>query len=140
MCESFNKCIIFPRQQGILVMLEMIREFLMRRLQNKRETSSRWPGLVTPKGSGLVEIYKKWSGGCYSSYAGYNQFEVTTVSGHKFAVDLNSTTCGCRRWDLTGIPCHHAVCCMNRLQLDPYEYVDAAYSVKTYRDAYSGGS
>ena len=138
MCESFNRYIIFARQQGILVMLEMIREYLMRRLQTKREVSSFWDAAVTPKAGGLIEKYKKWSGGCYSSYAGYNQFEVNTVSGHKFAVDLNKGTCGCRRWDLTGIPCHHAIQSMNRLQQDPYDFVDAAYSVKTYRDAYSG--
>ena len=138
MCESFNRCIIFARQQGILVMLEMIREYLMRRLQSKREISSSWEVVMTPKAGCLVEKYKKWSGGCYSSYAGYNQFEVNTVSGHKFAVDLNKMTCGCRRWDLTGIPCHHAIQAMNRLQQDPYDFVDAAYSVKSYRDAYSG--
>ena len=139
MCEAFNRSIVFARQQGILVMLEMIREYLMRRIQSKREECELWRYLkITPNANKLLNKFRIWSGGCYSAYAGYNQYEINTVSGHKFSVDLNTRTCGCRRWDLTGIPCHHAICAMNRNGVDPVDYVDVVYSVKTYRACYSG--
>ncbi|WOH01021.1 hypothetical protein DCAR_0520399 [Daucus carota subsp. sativus] len=139
MCEAFNRSIVFARQQGILVMLEMIREYLMRRIQSKREECELWRYLkITPNANKLLNKFRIWSGGCYSAYAGYNQYEINTVSGHKFSVDLNTRTCGCRRWGLTGIPCHHAICAMNRNGVDPVDYVDVVYSVKTYRACYSG--
>lgn len=27
---------------------------------------------------------------------------------HKFVVDLQNRSCGCRKWDMMGIPCAHA--------------------------------
>lgn len=36
MCKTFNKAILFVRDKPILVILEMIRNFLMRILQGKR--------------------------------------------------------------------------------------------------------
>ncbi|XP_074356578.1 uncharacterized protein LOC141696322 [Apium graveolens] len=128
MYESFNRCILRAREEGVLVMLEMIREYLMRRLHNKREEMEAWGDRkLTPKITSLVEKYKKWSGGCYSTYAGYDQFEVTTVNGSKYAVDIGHRSCGCKRWDLSGIPCHHGVDCLNILGANVDEYVDPIY-------------
>lgn len=139
MCESFNRCIIWAREQGILVMLEMIREYLMTRLQTKRDQVDGWGGKrFTPKVYKLIEKFKKWSGGCYSTYAGYDEFEVTTVNGSKYAVHLGNRTCGCRRWDLSGIPCHHAISCLNRLGKNVEDYIDSVYSTFHYKQAYSG--
>lgn len=86
----------------------------------------------------MIEKYKRWSGNVYDAYAGYNEFQVNTISGNRFAVDLNNWTCGCRRWELNGIPCHHAISAINRLGLDPYDIVDAAYSIISYKQCYSG--
>ncbi|XP_074356575.1 uncharacterized protein LOC141696318 [Apium graveolens] len=56
MYESFNRCILRAREEGVLVMLEMIREYLMRRLQNKREEMEAWGDRkLTPKITSLVE-------------------------------------------------------------------------------------
>ncbi|XP_074362497.1 uncharacterized protein LOC141702785 [Apium graveolens] len=139
MCETFNRCILRAREQGVLVMLEMIREYLMRRLQNKRDEIEGWgPNKLTPKTLKLLDKYKKWSKGCYSTYAGYNEFEVTTVNESKYAVHIGDRTCGCRRWDLSGIPCHHGISCINRLGKNMEDYVDPVYSVERYEKTYSG--
>lgn len=29
--------------------------------------------------------------------------------GGPYIVDMSAKTCTCRRWDLTGLPCHHGV-------------------------------
>ena len=139
MCESFNRSIVVARSESILVMLEMIREYLMNRLQKKKEKAASWEDRrVTPKCGLMIDKYKRWSGNVYAAYAGYNEFQVNTVSGNRFGVDLNNWTCGCRRWELNGIPCHHVISAINRLGLDPYDFVDAAYSIKSYAQCYSG--
>lgn len=139
MCGSFNRSVLWVREQGILVMFELIREYLMKRLQIKREKMKAWEDKrFTLKTYQLLDKFKKWSTGCYLAYAGYNKFEVTTVNGSKFAVDLETRTCGCKRWDLTGIPCHHVISCLNRLGYNVEDYVDSCYLTTNYRKAYSG--
>ena len=81
----------------------------------------------TPKLYELLDKFKKWSGGCYASYAGYNEFEVTTVNGSKFVVNLEMKECGCRRWNMIGIPCHHAIFCINKLRYNVEDYVHNCY-------------
>lgn len=57
MCESFNRIILSTKEQGVLVMLEDIREYLMRRLQSKREFIARWDGKCTPKAYELLDKF-----------------------------------------------------------------------------------
>lgn len=139
MCESFNRSILVQREQGILVMLELIREYMMKRLQDKREKMKQWEHRrFIPKTYKLIENFQRRSGGCYPTNAGEDQFEVTTENGTKFAVDLRNKTCGCRRWDLTGVPCVHVIACINKVGYDVEDYVDECYSTRNYRNAYSG--
>lgn len=138
MCESFNRSILFAREQGVLVMLEDIRVYLMKRLQTKKDQIYKWDKKFTPKTYELIDKFKKWSSGCYSAYAGYNQFEVTTVNGTKYAVNLSEKICECRRWDLTGIPCHHAISGINRLGYNVDDFVNHCYLTTNYKKCYSG--
>ncbi|KAK2422239.1 hypothetical protein QL285_032789 [Trifolium repens] len=63
--------------------------------------------------------------------AGSLIFEVRHINmtGDKFVVDLQLKECSCRKWMLTGLPCTHAIACMqkNNLKIDDYE-------VTTYND------
>ena len=139
MCESFNRCILGAREQGVLLMLQMIREYLMRRLQTKRDEMVSWEdNKFTPKIYKIIEKNKKLSGSCYSTYAGYDEFEVTTFTGSKYAVHLGNRTCGCMRWDLCGIPCQHVISCLNRMGYSVEDYVDKVYTTANYKKAYSG--
>ncbi|MCI37075.1 hypothetical protein A2U01_0058299, partial [Trifolium medium] len=48
-------------------------------------------------------------------------FEVKhiTHSGDKFVVSLGRRECSCRKWMLTGLPCHHLIACMRDRDIDP---------------------
>ncbi|KAG8380405.1 hypothetical protein BUALT_Bualt06G0011900 [Buddleja alternifolia] len=41
------------------------------------------------------------------------------------------------RWDLTGIPCSHAMSAIGCQDIEPYDYVHESYSVSTYLSVYS---
>ncbi|CAN1310507.1 hypothetical protein LINPERPRIM_LOCUS28094 [Linum perenne] len=47
-------------------------------------------------------------------------------------VDLNKCTCTCRKWELSGIPCMHAVSSIYHLMDVPERYVDECFHVSTY--------
>ena len=53
-----------------------------------------------------------------------------------FIVDLSKKTCSCRKWDISGIPCCHAISCIffNREAVE--KYTDDYYRVNTYKACY----
>ncbi|KAL3509677.1 hypothetical protein ACH5RR_029078 [Cinchona calisaya] len=103
LCESFNSVILEAREKPILGMLENIRMYIMERLRTKREWIRKRTENLCPK------IQKK-------------------LDGEKFAVDLEKRVCDCRRWELTGIPCSHAVCCISLTGEEPESFVNQCYS------------
>ena len=46
---------------------------------------------------------------CVAQYAGESMFEVTSPDNRQFVVDLRRRRCGCKKWEITGIPCPHTV-------------------------------
>ena len=69
-------------------------------------------------------------------WADDDRFEVTHMYGGTFVVDMKRRTCTCRRWELTGIPCSHVVCCVGLQQNEPEHLVDPCYSRDAYLKAY----
>jgi len=43
--------------------------------------------------------------------------------GRNYVVELHMRACSCRRWQLTGIPCSHAIACMRHDRIKPKSMV-----------------
>lgn len=56
----------------------------------------------------------------------------------KLVVDLEAKTCTCRKWDMVGIPCCHAVACIYFQNKEAEEFVDDYYKRDSYLSAYAG--
>ena len=54
-----------------------------------------------------------------------------------YIVDFNTKSCDCKRWQLTGIPCHHVIACCRTDRIDAETLVHSCYTVETYKEAYS---
>ena len=52
-------------------------------------------------------------------------------------VYLEWKTCTCRKWQILGIPCCHALTSMKVRNYDPYSFCELSYSVSTYHRTYS---
>jgi hypothetical protein len=52
-------------------------------------------------------------------------------------VDFKIRTCDCKRWQLTGIPCHHAIACCSKDNINPENLVYSYYTVDTFNKAYA---
>lgn len=74
---------------------------------------------------------------CICYWNGKDQFEVEGSFGEKFKVHLGEYTCCCRRWQLIGIPCAHAIACIFHMSLGPENYIDPCYHKKTYMRVYN---
>ncbi|KAL0396178.1 UNVERIFIED_CONTAM: hypothetical protein Scaly_0066200 [Sesamum calycinum] len=44
-------------------------------------------------------------GGCIPIKSDDKHYQVSCFDGTQYSVDLENATCGCRKWDLSGIPC-----------------------------------
>ena len=62
---------------------------------------------------------------------------MTSVSGRVVAVDMNKRTCGCRKWDVTGVPCNHAVSVIMKLKQHPEDYVHDFFKKPMYTKAFN---
>ncbi|KAJ4906197.1 SWIM-type domain-containing protein [Raphanus sativus] len=54
-----------------------------------------------------------------------------------YTVDLAAHQCACRRWNLTGIPCKHAICVLDDNQDDAEKYVPDYYSTLCLKNTYA---
>ncbi|KAF5182105.1 hypothetical protein FRX31_028308, partial [Thalictrum thalictroides] len=79
----------------------------------------------------------------------YNRYRIEGVSDHvfcainlksekKFNVDLEAHTCACRVWDITGIPCVHAVAVIRQRRESWVKYCSPYFTVEKFRAAYAG--
>ncbi|KAH7855885.1 hypothetical protein Vadar_030067 [Vaccinium darrowii] len=135
LCESFNSSILRARDQPIVSMLERIRLILMDTLQKKRTAMMRYKGLICPKIVKRIEKMRENEKGWIPRWCSDYEYEVTGPYG-QYKVYLDKRHCGCRKWDIFGIPCIHAIAAIGFNNLEPHDYVDDWYSVDTLLKTY----
>ena len=76
------------------------------------------------------------SGKWLARWADHTKFEVKNGVNH-FIVELVEYKCGCRKWEITGIPCCHAISCFFFFNKEDAEkYVNDCYKVNAYKACY----
>ncbi|KAL6138534.1 hypothetical protein ACLB2K_063815 [Fragaria x ananassa] len=122
----------------VISCFEEIRVKLMKRIVVKKEKMRKVVDTICPKPREIVEKNKvRASADCIPSDTGSTKIEVESIGGSKYVVDIQRRTCACRRWNLTGIPCKHAVSAIHFMREKPEDYMDSCYLKKTYIATYS---
>lgn len=136
-CESFNSSILEARDRPIVSMCEWIFEYLMKRMQiNRNRVVMRWKCVLCPKIQKVIDQNCEKMGDCIPIKAGDSHYQISCYDGIRYTVDLENRTCGCRRWDLSGIPCKHALCAISYEGHDYYKYTHNCYTVDNYKTVY----
>ncbi|KAK8530667.1 hypothetical protein V6N13_122291 [Hibiscus sabdariffa] len=136
LCESFNNVLLDVRDKPILTMLEEINSKLMRRVYKQRDAMRRFDGQICPKIQKKLDKLKIESFKCIPDWSGGQTFQVRCPLT-QFVVDIAERTCSCRSWQLTGLPCSHAICCIFNRREHAEDYVDDCYKVATFLNTYS---
>lgn len=135
-CEVFNKYILDARKLPILSMLEKIESQLMTRHYNKqKEVSEQMQGPFCPKIRKKVLKNAEAANLCYALPAGKGVFQVQERD-YQYIVDITTKQCYCRRWDLTGIPCNHAISCFRHERSPTESVLPYCYSSEAFSRAY----
>ncbi|MFQ6633319.1 hypothetical protein Gotur_010890, partial [Gossypium turneri] len=101
--------ILEARGKHILTMMEIIRTKIMLLIVKKKEEADKWKGMLCPKIKKKLDVNIKDSLRCVPSHAGRDKYQVECRPGSQHVVDLIENSCSCRNWDLTSIPCMHAL-------------------------------
>ena len=143
MCEVFNGKIVEGRDMPIISALEYIREYLMRRIVTVNKLIAKCDGPLTPTATRLLEIRKEKAVDYVVSWNGDAMYQVTGGSFEQYVVNMSERSCTCRYWEITGIPCKHAIAVnwdMARNNMNPgliEEWVHPCYRLDTWKQVYS---
>jgi hypothetical protein len=119
-------------------MLESIFYKILQRIVGKQKDSKKWTERICPKIKKKLEKFTEWSKECGVKPVGNYLYLVSTHEHEKtFSVDMKTRTCDCKRWQLTGIPCHHVIACCRNDKINPENLVHGCYTVDTYKKAYA---
>ncbi|XP_071928031.1 uncharacterized protein [Coffea arabica] len=126
--ETFNSHILNAREMPVIGMVEWIREFVMERISNRVCWMRKCSGPVGPAIRALIEEREKFSRKWKPISNGKGGYQVRGPKGEQFAVYLRDRTCTCRLWQISGLPCCHAISAILKIGRNPNDYADQCYS------------
>jgi hypothetical protein len=141
--EVFNNWIKHEKSLRVIDLMDIIRQKIMDKLFQRRRLAMKLNSKVLPH---IVKDLNAKSRGLvgYSIHKGVGH--TAEISGvykdltpWRHAVNLDKRTCTCNKWQITGLPCTHAInliCSYRGLELE--DYVDKCYSVSRFKAAYEG--
>ncbi|KAG7572036.1 MULE transposase domain [Arabidopsis suecica] len=136
--ESFNRTIRQARRKPLLDMLEDIRRQCMVRTAKRFIIAERLKSRFTPRAHVEIEKMIAGSAGCERHLARNNLHEIY-VNDVGYFVDMDKKTCGCRKWEMVGIPCVHAACVIIGRKEKVEDYVSDYYTKVRWRETYRDG-
>ncbi|XP_020272265.1 uncharacterized protein LOC109847447 [Asparagus officinalis] len=138
MSKTFNSFIFLARYKLIISMLEDIRLSMMDMMQLKRKLITQFMGGIAPTISKKIKEAYQEQLHCQTRWSGTNDYSGFEIHhrgiGHE--VNLGEKTCSCRVWDLTGIPCLHAISAILFMRKNPEDFVAHWYKSEDYTNAY----
>uniref|UniRef100_A0A0E0BM08 SWIM-type domain-containing protein n=1 Tax=Oryza glumipatula TaxID=40148 RepID=A0A0E0BM08_9ORYZ len=106
------------------------------RIKDQIANSNRWNTVICPGILKKLNVYIAESAFCHAISNGAEAYEVKHHE-HRFTVQLDKKECSCRYWQLSGLPCPHAIACIfyKTSQLDGY--ISDCYLVETFKKIYA---
>ncbi|XP_024004159.1 uncharacterized protein LOC112081608 [Eutrema salsugineum] len=124
--ESFNNAIYPARYMPMVEMLETIRRRTMVWIDQRMKEALSHQGRFTVRAVEWIEEEQKKLKYCVM-VPGANSRDEVRESGLSYSVNMRLRTCACRRWDMSGIPCRHALRIIAERKLNQEDYISHWY-------------
>lgn len=134
--ETFNSFTLEARDKHVITMLETIRRLLMKKFYQKREYIAMVNGNICPRILMKLDEAKIQSSECIVIPSGGERFEVTQYHENTKTCDLENHTYTCKKWDISGIPYHHACAVIYFKNRQPESFVHLCYIKVAFLKAY----
>ncbi|XP_051227465.2 uncharacterized protein [Lolium perenne] len=139
LAECFNNWIKHYKSLNLDDFMDKARQLIMIMWNRRRKVAKKLDALVLPH---LMKRLNAMTRELNLEVVESSEIlaEVTALGGggFRFVVNLQERTCSCRQWQVSGLPCKHALAFITSLS-DAHikNYVDSYYSVDTFRAAYA---
>ncbi|KAK4836178.1 hypothetical protein QYF36_019514 [Acer negundo] len=133
--EPFYSWASDANELPITQMVDVIRGKIMELIYTRRADSDQWLSRITPSMDEKLE----------KENLNVRSLQVLLLAGNTFevggetieVVDLDQWDCSCKGWQLTGIPCCHAIAVIGCIGRNPYDYCSRYFTIESYRLTYS---
>ncbi|XP_021717664.1 uncharacterized protein LOC110685446 [Chenopodium quinoa] len=100
------------------------------------KATSMGDGELTEYATKILQTRSDESGFCYATPCGGDEFEVRDQHVH-FPIKLGAGTCGCGKWQLSGIPCKHVLRVIYHQRLQAVDFVSPYFKGRAYKSTYA---
>lgn len=116
----------------ITQMMDILRGNMMETIYKRRIDSNQWMTKLTP--SNEEKLHKEIAIAC--------SLEVLLTEGNAYevdgeSIDVENLVCSCKGWQLTGLPCCHAIAVLECIGRSPYDYCSKYLTTESYRLTYA---
>lgn len=119
----------------ITQMVDVIRGKIMELIYTRRADSIQWLTRLTPS---MEENLKKENHKVPPLQVLLSAGSTFEVRGDTIEmVDIDHWDCSCKGWQLTGLPCCHAIAVLGCMGRSPYDYCSRYFTTESYRLTYS---
>ncbi|KAG7603769.1 Zinc finger PMZ-type [Arabidopsis thaliana x Arabidopsis arenosa] len=136
--ESFNRTIRQARRKPLVDMLEDIRRQCMVRTTKRYLIVDKLKTRFTKRAHDEKEKMVDGASWCERHLARNNLHEIF-VNNVGYFVDMDLKTCGCRKWEMVGIPCIHAASVIIGRRQKVEDYVSDYYIKRKWLETYKDG-
>ncbi|KAI9194723.1 hypothetical protein LWI28_008666 [Acer negundo] len=134
--ESFNSWVDKYRGYPALMLLESLRRKMMKRMYKRLEDARKWSSNLPPLVAKKLAERQDEGRFVIVLCASDTEYEVKEESKY-FIVNLITRSCDCGLWEVSGIPCKHAMAVITAKRLSAEDYVDAYLTKAAYLRTYS---
>ncbi|XP_022566389.2 uncharacterized protein LOC106421322 [Brassica napus] len=135
--ESYNSGLKKARSLPLVEMLETMRRQTMVRIEVRKKKLLKYRKKYSEKvAKTIIEEgeQRKW---CKKRTPGPNGVSEVEENNVSHTVNMDRRACSCRRWDLTGIPCRHALKVILDKKLNAEDFVADCYLTTLWKQQYS---
>jgi hypothetical protein len=139
LAESFNNWIKHHKSLNLDDFFDKARQLIMILWNRRRKVAKKLDGLILPHIMKRLNVMTRELN-LEVVESSEEVAEVTALggSGFRFVVNLQERTCSCRQWQVSGLPCKHALAFITSLtNAHIRQYVDVYYSLEKFRSAYA---
>ncbi|KAJ4956462.1 hypothetical protein NE237_013245 [Protea cynaroides] len=119
----------------ITQMVDVIRGKMMELIYTRRVESNQWLTRLTPSMEEKLQKETLKARSLEVLFSPGSTFEVRGDSIEQ--VDIDHWDCSCKGWQITGLPCLHAIAVFECISRSPYDHCSRYFTTECYRLTYS---
>lgn len=133
--ETFNSWISTKYEPSVMQMIDIIRCKMMELMYTRRKSLESWSEVLTPSAKQRVEEEMTKAQALNVICTSSSVFE---VRDHLInVVNMETWECTCRRWQVGGLPCAHALAVIEQNHGFVYDYTSKYFTTEFFRLTYS---